>query len=241
MNEVLKHRLMGAVVLLALALLLTFVLPRPQAKPELEPGLQTAIIDLRVPAPPQESPAVEPASQPLPTTPLPQEIAAVEPEPLPESAVTEPQPKATEPVPEPIEVAKAEQKSAQKAEPEPKAEPKPEIKSPPPPVAPQKPEPKPAQLPAAGVPEQKLTSPPVASGDWFVQAGAFGDINNARQLLDKLAKAGLSGMVSPTETASGVLYRARLGPYSDRPAAEAARTKALELGVGNASVVAAGN
>jgi DedD protein len=69
------------------------------------------------------------------------------------------------------------------------------------------------------------------AGKWFVQLGSFGDIANARKVLDRMAAQGHQGLISPVDTAAGTLYRARLGPYGGREAADAARTAAVQLGL----------
>jgi len=60
-------------------------------------------------------------------------------------------------------------------------------------------------------------------GQWFVQAAALSSESKAHQLSDRLAKAGMAPFVERTETASGVRYRVRLGPFASRQAAVEAR------------------
>jgi DedD protein len=71
------------------------------------------------------------------------------------------------------------------------------------------------------------------AGHWFVQAAALSSESAARQLSERLSKAGLSPFVERTDTSDGVLYRVRLGPFSSREAAVKARKHLHALGVGS--------
>jgi DedD protein len=71
------------------------------------------------------------------------------------------------------------------------------------------------------------------AGNWFVQAAALSSESAARQLSERLSKAGLSPFVERTDTSDGVLYRVRLGPFSSREAAVKARKHLHALGVGS--------
>jgi cell division septation protein DedD len=70
-------------------------------------------------------------------------------------------------------------------------------------------------------------SPSVArsakEGHWFVQAAALSSESAARQLSERLSKAGMTPFVERTETGGAVLYRVRLGPFSSRDGAVKAR------------------
>jgi rare lipoprotein A len=67
---------------------------------------------------------------------------------------------------------------------------------------------------------------PAASG-WAVQAGAFGSLENAAKLRDRLAARYPSPWI---EDFSG-LKRVKFGPYASRPEAEAARDSLGEMGL----------
>jgi DedD protein len=94
---------------------------------------------------------------------------------------------------------------------------------------------------AAADPEPSATAPTVASvradaGRWFVQAAALSSEIAARQLSERLSKAGLSPFVERTDrigngAADGVLYRVRLGPFASHEAAVKARKHLHGLGV----------
>src|SRR5882757_7474202 len=92
--------------------------------------------------------------------------------------------------------------------------------------------------PAAGEPTAAANAPSAATtraeaGHWFVQAAALSSESAARQLSERLSKAGLSPFVERTDTSDGVLYRVRLGPFSSREAAVKARKHLHALGVGS--------
>lgn len=72
-----------------------------------------------------------------------------------------------------------------------------------------------------------------AKAEWFVQAAAFSSESAARQLSDRLAKAGLSPFVQRTDSAGSVLYRVRLGPFPAREDAVRARRHLHAMGVGS--------
>jgi DedD protein len=71
------------------------------------------------------------------------------------------------------------------------------------------------------------------AGQWFVQAAALSNENAARQLSEKLTKAGMTPFVERTENAGTVLYRVRLGPFASRDAAVKARRRLHALAVGS--------
>lgn len=244
MDEVLKKRLIGAAVLVLAALLISLLLPRPGQAPELEPGQQSVTIDLNAPPPatdaerpppdlttvaPLDAAPAEAAETPEATSP-PGELA-------PASAETPP-PQAAEPAKPAVPALKLDSRlSTPPTKPEPvKAEaPKPAEK---PETA--RPEPvKPVPAPVTPPPARPATAakPDKAEKPWYVQIGSFSDIGNARQVLDKLKSAGYAGLISPTETRSGTLYRARVGPYAGRAAAETAREKLGGQGIKGAALV----
>lgn len=57
-----------------------------------------------------------------------------------------------------------------------------------------------------------------------VQVGAFSDKTDATALVERLAKAGFIAFSEPVKTASGTLYRIRVGPEITRAEAEQLRT-----------------
>lgn len=60
-----------------------------------------------------------------------------------------------------------------------------------------------------------------ATGMWAVQLGSFSSKANADRLAAKLRAEGYAAFLSQLETASGELHRVRIGPQKDRAGAEA--------------------
>jgi cell division septation protein DedD len=63
-------------------------------------------------------------------------------------------------------------------------------------------------------------APNAAGGGWAVQVGAFGSADTARKLTQELGAAGYRAFVSPVNRAGKTLYRVRVGPVGDRAGAE---------------------
>ncbi len=61
-----------------------------------------------------------------------------------------------------------------------------------------------------------------ASGQYYIQAGAFGDIANATALQGRLATQGLSVTLATMLSEQKLLYVVRVGPYKDRKSADKA-------------------
>lgn len=104
--------------------------------------------------------------------------------------------------------------------------------------------PLPAPVPSAPVadtsdlqPNGQVTKVPVpALTRLYVQAGAFGSIENAHRLETRLGAAhGL--FVSPIDRNKTRLYRVRLGPFDDVADADAALAKIVGLGGSDAKIV----
>ena len=64
-----------------------------------------------------------------------------------------------------------------------------------------------------------------AGGAFSVQLAAFADDKGANALSNRLRKGGHPAYTEPYTTSRGTLWRVRVGPYSTRDAAEAARSK----------------
>lgn len=77
-----------------------------------------------------------------------------------------------------------------------------------------------APAPAASAPAAA-----VAAGNYAVNIGSFGNLDNANALAAKLRAAGLPVSADRVKLASGTALRLRVGPYVDRAAAEAARLR----------------
>jgi DedD protein len=90
------------------------------------------------------------------------------------------------------------------------------------------PEPAPVMRPLADEVKPVPASP---RGGLSVQVGAFGSAATARKLVDQLSAEGYSAYVAPLAKSGKTLYRVRVGPVPDRAAADqlAARLKARKL------------
>lgn len=81
-------------------------------------------------------------------------------------------------------------------------------------------------------------APAPSFGDaYFVQVGAFSDLTNAHRVRSAVQSAGPVA-VDTRQTASGELFRVRLGPFADRGEAESARRELASLGFGDAILAA---
>ena len=76
----------------------------------------------------------------------------------------------------------------------------------------------------------------VKGGKFAVQAAATSTELAARELSERLKKAGLAPYTERVETAEGTRFRVRVGPYANREDAERVRTGLKSLGI-NANVV----
>jgi DedD protein len=205
MDEVLKARLIGAAVLVAIAVLLIpeLLSGRKTAEPVAEEagprGSRTFTIELgggagqSVRTPTTVTPALAP--EPLPSAPTPAATVAA---PVAEPAAP------IETTPPPAEVAAA-------------------------PVE-REPAPPPATAPAVAKPTPPPASAP-SGGGWAVQVGAFGSAATAAKLVRDLSGAGYRAFVSPVARGGKTLHRVRVGPEADKVAAEqlAGRLKARGL------------
>lgn len=219
MNETLKKRLMGLVVILCGLMALSLVLPKPSQEFSSDGKMRRVTLDLH-----------ESASAAVPdavVTPVPPAIEAVHP--------TAEQQEATDIEPDLDGSSDATQASAVVVEP-PKPKPiadtakaAPKPTSPPPAVSHAKPTP-PVTMPAKEKPKP-------GSEHWYVQLGAFSEVSNARQLLLTYKGKSYSGIVSPAETPKGVRYRVWIGPYSAHDAALAAQQRLIKAGAQGTAVI----
>jgi cell division protein FtsN len=72
--------------------------------------------------------------------------------------------------------------------------------------------------------------------DYVVQAGAYRSNTEADSQKAKLALLGLDARVSERDQAGRVVYRVRLGPFSDKGAAERVRAQLESNGIDNTLV-----
>lgn len=94
-----------------------------------------------------------------------------------------------------------------------------------------------APIPAADQPTGQVTQVPVpAVTHLYVQAGAFGSLQNANRLKARLDSAG-GLFISSIDRKGQRLYRVRIGPFDDVGAADAALEKLTGLGSSDAEIV----
>lgn len=68
-------------------------------------------------------------------------------------------------------------------------------------------------------------SPAVVANGWTVQVGAFSQLDNAKRLQEKLKKKGFSATLDPPAPAKGKTVRVEVGPYKDASAAQTAQAR----------------
>ena len=208
-----KQRLTGAVILVALfVLLVPELLKGPRATDAAsgtptDEGLHRYVIDLdgSTPAAPAASTAapsavaLPPVSPPIEAQPraVPGESAAPAPDdaPAPDSSVTE------------VVTPAAASKAPVVTPPAPHGE---------------------TPRPAAAVPAEP--------GSFVVQLGSFGSKENADRLVRDMTAKGFAAFVAPITSGGRELYRVRVGPTRDRPAAEALAAQLRRIGQSGAIV-----
>jgi DedD protein len=201
-----KQRLTGAVILVALFVLLVPELltgPRGADAPgtPAEDGMRRYTIDLSAAnpaAPPANSQAAQPASEGLLAKPGDAAAPAAAPPATAPQPLTAPPPAVTQ-APPAQEVP--EQTSAPRVE---------------------------AQKPAP--------APPVERGSFAVQLGSFGSRDNADRLVRDMTAKGFSAFVAPIRSGGRELYRVRVGPARDRAQAEALAAQLRRVGQSGAIV-----
>jgi DedD protein len=87
----------------------------------------------------------------------------------------------------------------------------------------EKAEPTPAVAAPIPAPEASTPSPaPAQAGELVIQVFFSSDQQKAQSLVSQLSGGGFPAFLSPVEVGGKTMYRVRLGPYAQRPAAEAA-------------------
>jgi len=208
----LRQRLVGAAVLIALAVLLLPIWLDGS-------GLR--------------APRVEPVP-PTPKVSQPKAVTVPQPTPKQQSELQHP-PRALMPPPQSSaaasdsDTARAPASQAQQTAPEPEKKPAPETQPEPAKADKTPASPKPAPKPA-GKPESKTESKapskalPATSADgkWVVQLGSFSDELNARGLEKSVKEAGFKVYVEPLFAKKGTVWRVRVGPFATRDEASKA-------------------
>jgi len=213
-----KQRLTGAVILVALFVLLVPELltgPRdahPPAAPTNEEGLRSYTIELdaRDAATPATTAPANDGAVSLPAVPAPASVpgeAAA-----PQASVA--QPPAANPQPptaRPNNVATA-----------PAAKPQP--------TQPVHADAARSESPSASGPSAPPAAKPAAGGNFVVQLGTFGQRENADRLVREMNAKGFAAFVVPISSNGHDLYRVRVGPTRDRASAEALAAQLKRVG-----------
>lgn len=198
MDRGLKERLVGAAVLVALAVIFIPMLLDDTPSPY-EPITETNI-------PPRPAEEDQFSSRIIPMDPEP----AMEPEVIEPLAAVEPEPESPPVMTEPETVPEAEAPPAPAAEPAPVEE----TAEQPPAVDP---EPAPVDEPAAPAIESAAVT------GWVIQLGSFSKRENAQGLEKKLREAGYPAYVEPLQQNGVTSYRVRVGPEVMRSEADKLR------------------
>lgn len=225
-----RQRLVGALVLLAVGVIGFPILFETQPRPlPVDTPIEIVRPDgsLSVATAPAAAGKVQPVTLPPPDAGIEAVPAASAAVPAVAPAPAAPPPKASAPAPAPVPTpAKPPKEEAPRERPAP------------PPAA--KPAPATVAVPAAppvAPPVAVPVAPPAASAAqaarFVVQAGAYLDATSLRDARQKVEKLGLKTYTQVVETPTGKRTRVRVGPYENRPDAEAvaARIKATGLSV----------
>jgi DedD protein len=201
MDQGLKERLVGAAVLVAIAVwLIPWVLDGPESG--IEPQANSLQLPLAEEPMPMRTQTLRLGGAPEAAA----EVAAIPP--------AESKAPVTEPTPVAVEPAEQLAAAAEGAE------------APAPAVVAAAPTPE-RRAATASPPKPE----PVAAGDWTVQLGSFGEEANAQRLAQRAGTFGYKAEVSSYRSGGRTLYRVRVGPQATRAAAEAAASALRAHGV----------
>jgi DedD protein len=215
MDSALKQRLLGAAVLIALAII--FVPMMLSNAPQKQ---DTTTENLAIPAPPERKFEIRTLPVESPSAPTPSSTSATAPDP------NKPDPNK----PDPNKIVTVDTHAPARPDA------RPEDNTAPPAAAPAttKPETKPASAPdtkpAVAEPKPVLVAPEAkpaatASGRFAVNLGVYADQAHADALVTKLKVLRQPAYSEPTEYQGKPALRVRVGPFADRAAAEGARLK----------------
>jgi DedD protein len=205
MDQMLKQRLIGAIVIISLAVIFIPMIlegpdnelsPRNQDMPP--PPTIDYQAEVELPVPSSESP--EPAESPDATV-TEQEVSAI-----PSSPATQPE----------AVTSQAEAPSTQ-------AEPVESAKTPKPVEIAKTPKPVVDKQTSSSTPPKPATAG--TQSGWILQVGSFSQQANALSLRDRLKKSGYQAAVLDVKGSGGTIHRVLIGPVSDRKAAETLRDK----------------
>ena len=206
MEDTLKARLIGATVLVGLAVLLIPELlsgrkPAEQATAQAGASRGTRTFTIELGATPGTSVVTDDASKPAPAPAPPSQ-------PVPRQA--------SGPEVEAAVAATNIQSAGESTEPSPQPASAPRVVAPePPPEGVVRPAAEPA--PADSAPAQVVP----ARGGWAVQVGAFGSAEAANKLVGQLQSADFAAYVAPVSRSGKTLHRVRVGPVTARAGAVA--------------------
>lgn len=224
MDTALKQRLWGAGVLASLAIIfLPMLLKGPDVR-----APDAADVPLSMPAAPDQQfetrqlPLILPEATATREGVLGMQPATPAPAPVPEAANTAPTPDAA---PFPPEASAPANPAAPAATPAPA----------PAPVAATAPAPEKAKPATAEKPAADATA---AAGNYVVNVGSFSNLDNAKSLVARLRAAKLPVTTDSVKLGAASAMRIRVGPYSDRTTAEAARLRADGAVGGSSKVIA---
>jgi cell division septation protein DedD len=204
MEDTLKARLIGATVLVGLAVLLIPELlsgrkPAEQATAQAGASRGTRTFTIELGATPGTSVVTDDASKPAPappSQPVPRQASGPEVEAAVAATNIQSAGESTEPSPQPASAARV-------------------VAPEPPPEGVVRPAAEPA--PADSAPAQVVP----ARGGWAVQVGAFGSAEAANKLVGQLQSADFAAYVAPVSRSGKTLHRVRVGPVTARAGAEA--------------------
>lgn len=221
MDDALRQRLVGAAVIIALAVI--FV---PMLLDSPDEVTRTQQVDLTIP--PRSEPGVV-------TRRLPLDPDMTAPTPAPETALDNPPADVAEPLPGPDGggVAVLTDVPAKPVPTSAAAEP---VAVTPPVAAPVAAPAKPVAAPTAA-PAAPAAPSPAKGGRFLAQFGSYADRNNADALVRDLAKAGVPADIETLTSGGRPLHRVRSKPYATRTEADAARLGAQRQIAGLASTV----
>lgn len=213
MNETLKRRLIGLLLIILMLFIFSLILPKPGEAPPESEAVQRVTLDL-------QASEVQPDAAPPVLSPLPPVIAAAQPvaPQSPDKPVADTEPDIEEPaIPETASHA-ATRPATQLSE-------KPKAQS----------SHVPSKLAIAKPPQAAVK--PNTKLHWFVQLGAFYDVDKARELLNKYKAQKYSGILSPLDRPKGPLYRVRLGPYAMKEQAAETQKRMIKAGLSAAALI----
>jgi len=215
-----RRRLIGAVALLLAAVIIVPLLLDPAPRPTAD--------NIPIDIPSEKAPFTPRLS--LPPVPDPGQVPVAPPPDLPPTDAEKPK---VEPGTNKSEPSKSE---ATKSEPAKAARPSGDSK----PAPKEAPAPKPSETKAKPVSDAKAaeTAAKSKSSRILLQAAALSTDAAAQDLSERLRKAGFAPFTEKVDTADGVRFRVRVGPYTTRDEAQRAQARLRALGVSATLVLA---